>query len=81
MCELECVNSNIIGELWSKEELFLIRMDYNELLILCRPSVINFLICDLFSICVSIYNIRNLEFFLNFENFSVINCGIRNLKI
>lgn len=51
------------------------------LLILCRPSVINFLMCDLFSICVSIYNIRNLEFFLNFDNFSVINCEIRNLKI
>ena len=51
------------------------------LLILCRPSVINFLMCDLFSICVSIYNIRNLEFFLNLDNFSVINCEIRNLKI
>lgn len=43
------------------------------------PSAINFLMCDqLLDLSV---NIQNLEFFWNFKNFSLINYGIRNLKI
>lgn len=45
----------------------------------CCPSAINFLMCDqLLDLSV---NIQNLEFFWNFKNFSLINYGIRNLKI